>query len=94
MNLNNIVLRPILTEKSNFERENGHFVFLVKKEANKIQIRDALELLYQVTTKSIRIINVKRKIKTYNYKKGVKPGYKKAMVRLAPGSEFKFFEGV
>ena len=94
MNLNNVVIRPILTEKSNAEREINKHTFLVHQDANKIQIKDALEIFYKVSVEAVRIVNVKRKIKTFNYRKGIKPGYKKAIVSLKTGSEFKFYEGV
>ena len=85
----------MLTEKSNFMRAKlNKYVFLVHKEANKTQIKDALEVFYKVDVKAVHIVNAKSKVKTYNYKKGIRPGFKKAFVTLERGSEFKFYEGV
>jgi large subunit ribosomal protein L23 len=94
LNLNNIVIKPILTEKSNLSREKlKKYVFKVHKKANKNMVKEALEGMYDVKVGKVNILNVKNKIVRFRYRPGIKQGYKKAYVTLTEGS-FDFFEGI
>lgn len=93
MDLNKIVIAPYLTEKTNIFREKLHkFAFKVHKKANKIEIRKALEKLYNVRVEKVNIINTRGKTIKFRYKSGRKPDFKKAIVTLREGT-FDFFEG-
>jgi large subunit ribosomal protein L23 len=94
LELNNVVIRPILTEKSNLYREKlNKYVFQVHKHANKKMIKEALEDMYDVVVDKVNIVNTKSKIVRFRYKPGMRSGYKKAYITLKEGS-FNFFEGV
>jgi large subunit ribosomal protein L23 len=94
LNNNQIIIRPVLTEKTNLQRERlSKFAFKVHKNANKIMIKKALEELYDVEVKKINILNSKSKQMRFRYQSGRKAGYKKAIVTLTKGT-FDIFEGV
>ncbi len=94
LDINEVVVKPVLTEKSNLARENLHkFVFHVHKHANKKMVKDALEEMYNVKVEKVNILNTKRKMIRFRYRPGMKSGYKKAYVTLKEGT-FDFFEGV
>ncbi len=95
----NILIEPILTEKSaRLAEKEGHYAFKVKKEANKIQIRAAIEERYpDVAVKEVRTMIVRGKRRRQMTKKGVVEGrvagYKKAIVTLRSG-EIDLYEAV
>jgi len=97
---NNILIRPLVTEKLSGQMEDGHFAFQVEKGANKIEIRNAVEARYPgITIKEVRTMIVRGKRRTQMTRRGRVEGrrasYKKAIVTLAPGSEqIDFFEEV
>lgn len=94
LDVNNVVIEPVLTEKTITMREElSKYVFKVHKHANKIQIKKALESLYDVSVKRVNILNTKSKSIRFRYRPGRKSGYKKAIVTLSQG-RFDFFEGV
>jgi large subunit ribosomal protein L23 len=88
-----ILIEPILTEKSNVQREQGKYVFRVSPRANKLQIRDAVRKLFDVHPVACQVINVHGKPKRVRYRKGYTAGWKKAVVTLAPGEKIGIFEG-
>lgn len=92
-----ILKRPIVTEKSNFQSDVlGQYTFEVDRRANKYQIKQAVETVFGVTVERVRVINVPAKrVRRYGRRDVVrKPGWKKAVVTLKPGSRIEFFEGV
>jgi large subunit ribosomal protein L23 len=92
-----ILKRPIVTEKSNFQSDVlGQYTFEVDRRANKYQIKQAVETVFDVTVERVRVINVPAKrVRRYGRRDVVrKPGWKKAIVTLKPGSRIEFFEGV
>lgn len=103
-----IVKRPLLTEKSTQLRETGgaasapeegeeygkKIVFEVARDANKIEIRAAIEKLFNVTVTSVRTQVARGKIKRVGRFSGRRPGLKKAIVTLKAGDNIEFFEGV
>jgi large subunit ribosomal protein L23 len=93
MNPEQIVLKPILTEKSNGQREHGEYTFRVDPRANKIQIKQAVSQLFGVHAVTCRIINVKSKPKRTRTAKGKTASWKKAVVKLAEGERIAVFEG-
>ena len=75
-----VIIRPLVTEKiSNIE---GLYGFIVHKDANKIQIRKAVETLFDVKVAFVNTLNSKPLLKAFGRKKGVVKAYKKAYVRL------------
>lgn len=90
------VLRsPHVTEKATFQKESANqIVFKVKKDANKIEIKDAVEKLFKVKVHSVNTILMKGKPKRMGRYLGKRSDYKKAIVRLSPGQDIDFFEGV
>lgn len=93
MNPDQIVIEPILTEKSNEMREDGVYTFRVNAKANKIQIKAAVSALFDVHAVECRVINVKSKPKRTRLASGRTSTWKKAVVRLAEGERIAVFEG-
>ena len=96
-----IIIRPVVSEKSIDESGRGKYTFAVHGDANKIQIKDAIEELYEkekVTVVSVNVLTTKAKEKRRGTRRGRITGYttpwRKAIVTLAPGQKIEFFEGV
>ncbi|HLL23599.1 MAG TPA: 50S ribosomal protein L23 [Kofleriaceae bacterium] len=103
-----IIKRPLLTEKSARLRETGggasapaegdtyaqQVVFEVARDANKIEIRSAIEKLFKVGVTDVRTLVVRGKEKRMGRFSGQRPSWKKAFVTLKPGDNIEFFEGV
>ena len=103
-----IIKRPLLTEKSARLRETGggtgshaegeaysqQVVFEVARDANKIDIRRAVEQLFKVNVTEVRTLVVRGKVKRVGRFSGQRPSWKKAFVTLKPGDNIEFFEGV
>ena len=87
-----IIKRPIITEKSALLAEKAVYTFEVAKEANKVEIKKAIEEIFEVKVVAIRTVNVHRKPKRMSRYEGFKSAYKKAIVRLEPGQTIKAFE--
>ena len=96
-----IILRPVISEKSIDESGRGKYTFAVHDKANKIQIKAAVEELYskeKVTVVAVNVLTSKSKEKRRGTKRGRIVGHtsswRKAIVTLAPGQKIEFFEGV
>ena len=87
-----IIKRPIITEKSSLLAEKAVYTFEVAKDANKVEIKKAIEEIFEVKVVAIRTVNVHRKPKRMSRYEGFKSAYKKAIVRLEPGQTIKAFE--
>lgn len=95
MDLRNVILAPVQSEKSYAGLEHDRYVFKVANGANKEQIRQAVELINPgVTVVSVNTSNVKSKPKRRGAFLGRKPGYKRAVVQLKAGDTIQIFEGV
>ncbi|MEN8185096.1 MAG: 50S ribosomal protein L23 [Myxococcota bacterium] len=95
MKLDQVILRPVLTEKSTIEREErGCVTFAVSPRANKHEIGRAVEQLFNVSVLGVRTMRMPRKTRRVGKTQGRKPEWKKAIVRLAEGQTIEFFEGV
>ena len=91
MKLTHIIRRPLITEKTSIQREDGRtIVFEVARDANKIEVRTAVEKLLGAKVASIRTSIVHGKIKRQGRYAGRRPDWKKAYVRLADGQEINF----
>jgi len=81
-----VIIRPIITEKSDksINYQNA-YVFEVAPDANKIEIRQAVEAIWDVKVLSVRTLNKKGKVRRVRYKRGKTSGWKKAIVKLHEG---------
>ena len=94
-NLHRIVRRPLVTEKSSILREDeNQVVFEVDRGANKIEIRRAIETLFNVRVLDVRTMVVRGKLKRVGRNVGRQTNWKKAVVTLAEGESIDLFEGV
>lgn len=94
MEYSDIIVAPVLTEKSTYLREEGKYIFKVNPVATKVQIKEAVRRLFNVRVLDCTVMNVKGKTKRLRYKSGKTAAYKKAIVKLAEGETIKIFEGV
>jgi large subunit ribosomal protein L23 len=84
--LASVLYAPIVSEKSsNAADQNNQFVFKVKKSATKLQIKNAVELMFGVEVAAVRVLNVKGKIKRFGRTLGKRSDWKKAYVKLQSG---------
>jgi large subunit ribosomal protein L23 len=93
-----IVLRPVISEKSMDQSTVNKYTFAVADDANKMQIKSAVEELFKVTVVHVNVLTTKRKEKSRNRRRGRQVGYtspwKKAVVTIKAGDSIEFFEGV
>lgn len=89
-----IIIEPILSEKSNELKEKNKYVFKVAVVANKIQIKQAMKKLYNVKIVSCKTINVLGKKKRQGKFIGTTSAYKKAIIKLNEGDKISVFEGI
>ena len=97
MNANEIIRRPLVTEKSTLQRESGANIiaFEVAPHANKIEVKRAVEELFKVKVDEVRLAAVKGKVKRMGRWAGKRRDWKKAYVRLKEGEKAPdFIEGV
>ena len=95
MNLNKdpreVIIRPVITENSYDMMEQGCYTFEVAKDANKIEIAQAIEAIFKVKVTKVNTLNVKAKPKRMRYRVGKTRTWKKAMVTLAEGDKIEIF---
>ncbi len=93
-----VLKRPLVTEKVSALNEKGKYGFIVDIDANKIEIKQAVEKQYGVTVEKVSIMRVMGKEKVRYTKtgtlKGRKPNYKKAIVTLASGEVIDFYSNI
>ncbi len=94
MNSYEIIIAPILSEKSTDLRQSGTYVFRVNKQANKYQIMNAMKELYNVTPVRCRTLNVRGKPKRVRKEPGYTAQWKKAYVTLEKGASIVALDGV
>ena len=88
-----ILLAPVVSEKSYSLIEASKYSFKVHPKAHKTQIRQAVEELFDVRVVGVNVLKVQPKPKRRGMSRGVKPGWKKAIVQLREGHEIEIFEG-
>ncbi len=86
-----VIIRPIITEHTYEQMEEGVYTFEVAKEANKVEIGQAIEAIFGVTVVKVNTINVKSKPKRVRYTAGKTRTWKKAMVTVAEGDSIEIF---
>jgi len=96
MRIQEIIRRPLITEKSTELRDDNNIVaFEVARRANKIDIKRAVEVQFKVKVAEVRVATVHGKVRRQGRYVGRRPDWKKAYVRLAAGEKaIEFFEGV
>jgi large subunit ribosomal protein L23 len=94
MHLYNVLQRPLVTEKNSALQAQGKYVFKVAEEANKEQIRQAVEKAFKVTVTGVNVMTVSGKRRRMRGREVISPSWKKALVTLKPGDKIELFEGV
>ncbi len=92
MEARDILIRPLVTEKTTQLMGEGKYVFVVAKAANKIEIAKAVAEVFKVKVEKVNTVNVLGKTKRMGRTQGKRPDYKKAIVKLAAGESIEFFE--
>jgi large subunit ribosomal protein L23 len=88
-----ILIAPVVSEKSYSLIEGNKYSFRVHEKAHKTQIRQAVEQLFDVHVEGVNVIKVQSKPKRRGMNRGKKPGWKKAIVQLREGERIEIFEG-
>ncbi len=89
--LYDIIIEPIITEKSLANAENSVYTFKVAKTANKVEIKNAIQTIFDVKVETVRTVTVLPKKKRVGRYTGTKAGYKKAIVTLKDGNSISQF---
>jgi len=90
---NEVLLAPVVSEKSYSLIEDRKYSFRVHPDAHKTQIRQAVEELFDVKVQAVNVIKVQSKPKRRGVTRGRRPGWKKAIVQLREGQSIEIFEG-
>ena len=95
MDLYKVIKAPLITENGTGLKElHSQIVFKVDRRANKAEIRQAVETLFKTKVLDVKTLNVKGKTRRMGKNMGKRADWKKAIVRLAPGENIEFFEGM
>ncbi len=90
-----VIDRPLITEKNTNQLAEGKYTFRVAREANKVQIREAVEKIFKVAVADVNVMNVRGKERGMGRHKGVAPNWKKAVVTLKAGQRIEeLYEGI
>ena len=90
---NQILLAPVVTEKSYELIDQRKYSFRIHPDAHKTQVRQAVEELFEVHVESVNILKVQPKPKRRGTRRGVRPGWKKAVVQIRKGEQIEIFQG-
>lgn len=93
MNSNDIIIKPVISEKSTGMMEDNKYVFKVAPAANKLTVKIAVKEIFGVMPEKVNIINVRGKNRRLRYKMGKRSAWKKAVVTLKAGDKIEIFEG-
>jgi large subunit ribosomal protein L23 len=89
-----VILRPLMTEKSTLLKEaQNQVLFKVVSDANKVEIRQAVEAIFNVKVRDVRTMVMEGKLKRMGKHEGKRPSWKKAVVSLQPGHKIDLVEG-
>lgn len=95
MHVYDVLVRPVVTEKSVIGSESGQYTFEVDMRANKLQIKDAVETAFNVTVHDVNVMVMPAKITRRGKREIMRHNkWKKAVVTLKPGDRIQVFEGV
>jgi len=90
---NEVLLAPVVSEKSYSLIGEGKYVFRIHPDAHRTQVRQAVEELFGVHVEGVNVLKVQPKPKRRGLSKGMRPGWKKAIVQLREGETIEIFEG-
>ncbi|MDU5083212.1 MAG: 50S ribosomal protein L23 [Bacillota bacterium] len=94
-NPHDIIIRPIITERSMEDMADGKYTFVVDKKTNKSEVKKAVETIFGVKVEKVSTMNMLGKIKRQGIHSGKRPDWKKAIVKLTEDSKrIEFFEGM
>ncbi len=93
LSVHDILLAPVVSEKSYAGIADRRYTFKVHKDAHKTHVRQAIEQLFEVRVERVNIIKVQAKPKRRGVHRGTRPGWKKAIVQVAEGDTIEIFEG-
>jgi large subunit ribosomal protein L23 len=93
MHSREVIIAPVVSEKSYSLIEDNKYSFRVHPKAHKTQIRQAVEELFEVKVEGVNVVQVRSKPKRRGMHRGKKPGWKKAIVQLREGDRIEIFEG-
>jgi large subunit ribosomal protein L23 len=93
VNAADVLIAPVVSEKSYAGLADRQYTFKVHQDAHKTQVRQAVEQLFDVQVAKVNILKVQPKPKRRGAIRGVKPGWKKAVVQLRKGDTIEIFEG-
>lgn len=94
MNIHEVLLRPMITEKSTIMADMGKYSFQVAPKANKVQIKEAVQKTFGVTVEDVNITRLRGKVKRYGPRFKKRPDVKKAVVTLKSGDRIQLIEGL
>ena len=94
MHLYEVLRRPLVTEKNTVLQEMGKYAFEVAKEANKRQIKQAVEKAFEVKVTAVNVMIVQGRMRRIGRQQVLNRSWKKAIVTLKPGDKIQLFEGV
>lgn len=95
MHIEEVLIKPLLTEKSSIETENtNRYVFKVQKKASKFQIKDAVEKMFDVKVVNVRTSITAGKVKRAGKALSKSSSWKKAYVKIADGQKLELFKGI
>jgi large subunit ribosomal protein L23 len=88
-----VIIRPVVSEKSYAGIEQNSYTFMVDRRANKTEIKEAVQSIWGVRVTSVNTLNRAGKVKRRGWTKGKRPDQKRAIVTLAEGDSIQIFEG-
>tara|TARA_B100000315_G_scaffold232803_1_gene245359 strand:- start:846 stop:1130 length:285 start_codon:yes stop_codon:yes gene_type:complete len=94
MNIHQVLIKPTITEKSTLLQESGKYTFQVAPKANKVEVKQAVEINFDVTVMDVNITKIHGKRKRYGPRPAKQPDIKKAVVTLKPGDRINLIEGL
>jgi len=95
MDIYKVIKEPHITEKGTVQKElSNQIVFKVHPKANKVEIRRAVETLFKAKVLDVKTLNIRGKKRRLGRSMGKRADWKKAVVKLAPGENIEFFEGM
>ncbi|MGI6678243.1 MAG: 50S ribosomal protein L23 [Dehalobacterium sp.] len=93
-NPHDVVIKPVVSEKSMGMMEENKYTFIVDKNANKLEVKHAIQEIFKVTVLDVTTMVIKGKMKRMGRFEGKRPDRKKAIVTLKPGDKIEVFEGL
>ena len=94
MDIQHVLVKPTITEKSTLLQESGKYTFHIAPRANKVEVKEAVEKNFSVSVLSVNITKLRGKMKSYGPRVKKQPDTKKAVVTLKPGDRINLIEGL